>query len=303
VHTKVPLVAWFVTPRVRFLHVPKTGGSWAPEAIRAAGVPVTRPEGPPGHATLAESWDYADRFTFAIVRHPLDYWRSYWAFRVRTGWEMNHPLDRDFGTDNFEEFIEAVIAHDPGYASDLFEWFVGPPDGEIDFIGRYENLVDDVCLALALGGESFDEELLRSYPKVNVSQYGAHGPRYPPSLAARLAEVERRGIERFYSEDPLPARLIIGGERPRPSQQVADLTVQLRTARAQLEQTRRSLQHTQVAYTEAQRSLAVVQGSHLQRRTRRLRSVWYQYRGLRASIRGSGARALARPGALGGSKP
>jgi hypothetical protein len=285
-------MTWFVTPRVRFLHVPKTGGTFLTEAIAAAGVPIETPEGSPGHASLAESLDYSDRFTFAVIRHPLDYWRSYWAFRLRTGWDMDHELDRDFATDNFEEFIEAVIAHVPGAASHLYEQFVGPPEDEIDFVGRYENLVDDVCRALRLAGESFDEQVLRSYPKVNVSDYGVRGGLYPQSLATRLAESERGAIERFYPWDPTPARLVIGAVASPNTQRIADLTVQLRNARADLTQAQSTLVNTRLALEQAQRSLEVVQNSALQRRTRRLRSAWYQHRGLIPPLLKPGERAL-----------
>jgi hypothetical protein len=277
--------------------VPKTGGSWAVEAMQAAGVPAVHPAGTPGHATLAESRDFDDRFTFGFIRHPLDYWRSYWAFRVRTGWEMRHPLDRDCATDNFEEFIEGVITHAPGEASELFERFVGPPDREITFIGRYEHLVDDVCFALATSGQSFDERALRSHPKVNASDYGVRGGRYPRSLAVRLAEVERRGIERFYSWDPIPAGLLLGGAGATARQhgrELAELTLRLRNARAELEQTRSTLDVTQSALHDArgalyrselarqdvQHSLDLVQNSHLQRHTRHLRRLWYRCRDL-----------------------
>jgi hypothetical protein len=111
---------WFVTSRVRFLHVPKTGGSWATDAMCAAGVAAVHPEPSPAHATLDESSGYGDRFTFAFVRHPLDYWRSYWAYRVGTGWDQDNPVDREAGAENFEDFIERVIAFAPGAASALF---------------------------------------------------------------------------------------------------------------------------------------------------------------------------------------
>jgi hypothetical protein len=236
---------WFVTSRVRFLHVPKTGGTWATYAMAGAGVPALRPEPSPAHANLAESRTYDDLFTFAFVRHPLEFWRSYWAYRVRTGWDDN-PLDREAGSENFEAFIEGVLAIAPGHASRLFEQFVGPPEAEITFIGRHEHLADDVCLALRIAGEPFDEALLRSHPKRLVSDYSAPGSLYPASLARRLADAEQIAIERFYPWDPVPAHLVADNgahaSRPQPAGQVADLTIRLRNARAELAQTRNLLE-------------------------------------------------------------
>jgi hypothetical protein len=275
-------MAWFVTPRVRFLHVPKTGGSWATDAMCAAGVAATHPEPSPIHAALDDCLDYGDRFTFAFVRHPLGYWRSYWAYRVRTGWDPASPLDREAGSQNFDEFIEGVIALAPGAASALFERFVGPAENEIGFVGRYEHLVEDVCLALRIGGESFDEQVLRAYPKVNTSDYGARGGLYPSSLAARLAEVERSGIERFYSWEPIPARMLINGPAPQvrqPGRQLSDLSLQLRNARAELDQTRSSLARSERVRDQLQCRLDLVENSHLQRWTQPVRHLWYRCRG------------------------
>jgi hypothetical protein len=65
-------MASLITPRMRFLHVPRTGGSWATHAMFAAGVIAQRPDDVPFHAGFADSRRYADRFTFAFVRHPLE---------------------------------------------------------------------------------------------------------------------------------------------------------------------------------------------------------------------------------------
>jgi hypothetical protein len=79
------------------LHIPKTGGTWVTLALQVAGVPCeivwTRlGPGSRGHATLAETRAYSDRFSFAFVRHPLDLYRSRWAANENDGWPMNRFL-------------------------------------------------------------------------------------------------------------------------------------------------------------------------------------------------------------------
>ena len=74
-------MATLITPRTRFLHIPKTGGTWVTLALQVAGVPCqivwTRlGPGSRGHATLEQTTAYSDRFTFAFVRHPLDLYLS-----------------------------------------------------------------------------------------------------------------------------------------------------------------------------------------------------------------------------------
>jgi hypothetical protein len=275
-------VAWFVTPRVRFLHVPKTGGSWATDAMCAAGVPAVHPEPSPIHAILADSREYEDRFTFAFVRHPLEYWRSYWAYRVRTGWNPEHKLDRAAASDKFDEFIEGVIAIDPGGASSLFEHFVGPAENEISFVGRHERLVDDVCQALRIAGETFDEHTLRSYPRVNASDYVSTRALYSRSLAERLAAVEQAAIDRFYPWEPIPQRLLVDKKAPRlrdpTAARLADTLLELRDARAALEVARRDAHRCSVELESASSDLEAVRSSRLMRLTRLPRRWWYRTR-------------------------
>ena len=62
-----------------------------------------------------------------------------------------------------------MVEHRPGLLSRYFMTFVGLPDDEVDFIGRYENLVDDLCHALLQAGEEFNRDALLSALPVNTS--------------------------------------------------------------------------------------------------------------------------------------
>jgi hypothetical protein len=201
-------MASLIGERIRFLHVPKTGGSWATQAMFAAGVRADRPADVPFHGALAETTAYADRFTFACVRHPLELWRSYWAYRNRTGWVDDHPLDRWVASADLNEFAIRLVEAAPGHTSDEYERFVGPPGQEIDYICRHERLTDDLCTALKLAGETFDERALRAQSPINTSDYGPSPARYTRHTAELLAESERRAIERFYPWEPIPDRLL-----------------------------------------------------------------------------------------------
>jgi hypothetical protein len=72
----------FLTKRMIFVHVPKTGGSWMTQAVKSAGVPTWAPDplgdrsySEHGHADLRDV-GVSDRFSVAFIRHPLDWWRS-----------------------------------------------------------------------------------------------------------------------------------------------------------------------------------------------------------------------------------
>ena len=147
-----------------FLHVPKTGGSWVRSAIMAARIPYSEflvDDDP--HCDLSYC-PCPEKFLFAFVRHPLDVYRSYWRFKKGRHWDPRNPFDMDCRADAFVPFVEHVLDKYPGWCSTMFEDYVGPPEREIAFVGRYERLVDDLVTALRLGGVTFDERRIRTHP-------------------------------------------------------------------------------------------------------------------------------------------
>jgi hypothetical protein len=203
-----------LTPHTRILHVPKAGGTWIWRALEAAGVEIEVLGLPPpnpktNHLGLRDTADYAERFTIAFIRHPLDWWRSLWGYRMRTGWDPQRHIDSLACSEDFNTFIEQVIERLPGHLEVLYARYIGPPSQPITFIGRYEALVDDLVRALRAAGEEFDEQALRSYPPDNVNDYERFPALYQPDVARRLADSERAVIERFYADEPVPAGFLI----------------------------------------------------------------------------------------------
>lgn len=205
------------------MHVPKTGGTWVTGALAAAGVPTEpllrpRPGVIPGHADLALTEDYGERFTFAFVRHPLDWWRSFWGHRMRLGWEPDHAIDSRARSDDFNEFVAMVAERLPGHLGERYSNYIGLPDAPISYIGKYESLVDGLVTALTQAGEAFDEGAIRAHPRANTNDYSRFPAVYRRGHALALAESEKATIERFYRNDPIPAQLL--GDRaasPEPS--------------------------------------------------------------------------------------
>jgi hypothetical protein len=153
-----------------------------------------------GHVWLADVAARESLFTFAFVRDPLDWWRSFWAHRMREGWLFpDHEIDSRASSTDFTEFVGMVIERLPGFLGNFYERFVGPPERPIDFIGRFERLADDLVLALRRAGEPFDEQALRSCPPANVGEYATVDAGYRPDLARALQAAEQRTIERFYA--------------------------------------------------------------------------------------------------------
>ncbi|MBT3812930.1 MAG: sulfotransferase family 2 domain-containing protein [Gammaproteobacteria bacterium] len=177
-----------ILPKSCFLHVAKTGGSWVKKAIIASGIEYEdyRVDGNP-HVGLS-GCPVPDKFKFAFVRHPVDLYRSYWQFKMTHEWDVKNQLDMECKSDDFNDFIRNVLDKYPGCFGDSLIDFVGDRENEIEFVGKYENLVEDLILMLRDAGEVFDEGAIRNLPAYNVSDK----TRFPAIYTANLKEEVRR---------------------------------------------------------------------------------------------------------------
>jgi hypothetical protein len=180
-----------------FLHVPKTGGTWVHAAIKAS-VEECQQYTINGdvHVPL-EKCPCPEKFKIAFVRHPLDWYRSYWTYRMANGWNYNSLLDKDCCSDDFAIFCYKVFENYPGILSRGYSVYVGSPERQIEFIGRFENLVDDLIKGLKKAGERFIESEIRNLPPINVS----NRKRFPSTITSNLKKAfkkhEYTALERF----------------------------------------------------------------------------------------------------------
>ncbi|MCB1984124.1 MAG: sulfotransferase family 2 domain-containing protein [Burkholderiales bacterium] len=189
-----------ILPKSCFLHVPKTGGSWVKKAIISAGVSCRdyTISGNP-HIGL-QNCPSLEKFKFAFVRHPVGLYRSYWQYKMTNGWDSKNQLDQACQTDNFHQFVRNLLDKLPGvYSRSLIE-MVGDEYNEIEFIGKYENLVDDLILALKLAGEAFDEQIIRTLPPINVSNKVRFPAVYTDQLEEDVKKSEAIMMRRFQYE-------------------------------------------------------------------------------------------------------
>ncbi len=181
-----------------FLHVPKTGGSWVKAAIRNAGIDAEEyiVDGDL-HGDLSYC-PFPERFVFAFVREPLSLYESYWRFKTAGAWDTRNPFDMECGAPTFAAFVDNVLRLEPAWCSRMFEDYVGrTPADEVDFVGRFESLADDLVRALQLSGTTFDEQRVRATPPINVSTVTRERARWTPELATRVSASEQRAILRF----------------------------------------------------------------------------------------------------------
>jgi len=91
----------------------------------AAGVVAERPQCVPFHAGLGDSRDFSDRFTFAFVCHPLDFWLPTGVTACELDGTPDNGIDALAGSNQFDQSaarrlvemerasIERFYAHDP----------------------------------------------------------------------------------------------------------------------------------------------------------------------------------------------
>lgn len=182
----------FGNEKLLFVHIPKTGGSWAEIAMRAAGVRTER-EGDDLHPQLNDL-ERRGRFTLAFVREPVAWYGSHYCYK-RGNHGTPHYIYDPLLHLPFPEFLQECTRLFPGRYSRLLSLFVGTPHSPIDFIGYFERLEDDLCRALEPAGQDFDENVLRSVPPINVSSPTPHCPSHVGEL---LITTERPAYERFY---------------------------------------------------------------------------------------------------------
>ena len=126
-----------------FYHIPKTGGTYVRAVIKS----LTDDWEQLGN-THATPYDVPKgNFSFAVVRDPVDWYRSYFRYRLsgrRGGWNLDCMFDRMCAAPVFEEFILRVInttvAGTTGYVGMIYIPFL-----RVDRILRFEQLDEDLA--------------------------------------------------------------------------------------------------------------------------------------------------------------
>jgi len=135
-----------------YFDVPKTGGSWVSEGL----VQYMNGKFELGSSHQPPKGKYK-KFTFTFIRHPVDWYRSYYASRDEVV--------------SFNEFVKYAYSGKARFFNDK-PWTSYSdylkPFLECDFVGKTESLKDDLRTALA--GEAFDEDVLLNRPKVNIAK-------------------------------------------------------------------------------------------------------------------------------------
>lgn len=211
-----------------FLHIPKTGGTWVTSILEKNNL-ISKQLGHKhadynhtllgstltGRQHLKEGGRLAKQkifnlvgyvpksnsqsgFRFCFVRHPLSWYESWWKFMKAREWENAdipysrtnfHPnsILNKHGSDDFNEFVSNVVREKPGYVSELFFAYTKP---DISFIGRTENLREDLAYLLDLLSLPYEPVTLEKSAKMNVAKTDAKEIQWDPELKKTVMRLE-----------------------------------------------------------------------------------------------------------------
>ncbi len=108
------------------------------------------------------------------------------------GWHPCAPI-KQCGDDRYEGFVRNVIERRPGFATELFSQYV---QADIGFVGKQEQLADDLVAVLRQQNLPFDEQRLRDCAPVNVSRRD-DALDLPQELTAELTRLEYVAMKRY----------------------------------------------------------------------------------------------------------
>lgn len=193
-----------------FYHISKTGGTWVTHVLQHLypDVELLRIEVPGRgvsfreHATYKDMNDYdiKGKFSFAFVRDPVSWYESYFRFKKdREDWNGNCLTE--FFSNDINDFVNMTLdKYEQGFVTDLYKEHLGEDGGALDFVGKQENLREDLIKALYNVYIEVDEKFIRKKGPSNVSQKikeGRNGKLNKQTIK-RIKEQEVWVYENFY---------------------------------------------------------------------------------------------------------
>lgn len=147
------------------------------------------------------------RLLFGFVRHPLSWYQSYWVYRKIQGWSVDDVRNGHHITESFTHFVESRLHHRPCGVSIMYRTKFGSKKSDNIFIGKMENLRQNLCTALDMAGEDYGAGIINTKEKTNVASSNDEWKEkcyYTPELLEKVLETEEEAINRFgYSNTDL----------------------------------------------------------------------------------------------------
>jgi chondroitin 4-sulfotransferase 11 len=164
-----------------FIHIPKTAGTSIKnlllpyankDQIKFDGENVTDLNGFKPHKifTYEDSLKYKDYFKFCFVRNPFERYVSLWKFLLN---RPNNEINKE--NMSFEKFVDFIVSRKTVHSLLQVEYFLANQTvSHVDFVGRYENLKDDVKKLLEFLKIEESADNLKHFKKSNKYDYKSY---------------------------------------------------------------------------------------------------------------------------------
>lgn len=172
-----------------FLHLPRTGGSWVNHCLQSISHKIDPKNkirfGHVPYYRLSE--DQRKKFCFSFIRHPFDWYASCYHF--------SHNISKIHKGKKPNAFAHYLMQSGFGIYHQSLDFF--GIDYEIDFIGKYENLMEDLITALEMAGEDFDKEYIISISQYNPQKTKATQINFSDKTKELIYKFDRKIFDRF----------------------------------------------------------------------------------------------------------
>lgn len=199
-----------IGPNFRFLHMPKTGGTWVYDVItRWLQIPHLVDHRLGGHTTLVSALG-SGLPTLVYVRNPFDWYESYYRYQCMVGWDapagqIGMPVRMcGYRGVKFSNFMETVLDRHPHWLTELTNEYTSfrKPDALVT-VGRHERLAQDLANFLDAREVKYDRALLfdRATYLTNLSKPMPID--WSASLIARVKSTHQELLDTFGYATPI----------------------------------------------------------------------------------------------------
>jgi hypothetical protein len=186
-----------ITRHFAFAHVPKTGGIWFREIIKAHAPHDWRPlvDDRSGGAQHMKASDIRSRTHLpivAVVRNPWSWWVSWFFFMKQKGkqhlsWQQRFA-DTDCDVPGFRVALDRMLAD--RQKCPQCDIVIGSRGPVVDSLVDFDSMREKIPSALkSLGVPSVDNVPWSTYPAKNTSLHQGYADYYTPELVDRVARL------------------------------------------------------------------------------------------------------------------
>jgi len=190
-----------------FYHVPKTGGVWVRSVLKLMRLVEHEYHEdilPMGELNLraehvsplhADKSVVGDKPSFAFIRNPIAWYKSIWKYKSQGGWTDVYVKYKD---KDFNVFMKNIMDISPGFLTRMYKEFDG-----VDYLGKQENLENDLISILETLGEEVDYDIVGKVKPLNTSDYPVDKRlcEYDPKILERMKKLEKWIFEKYYPEE------------------------------------------------------------------------------------------------------